>query len=70
MTSAPRALAIARLNAAGLPLPAVIITAEDVQNGKPAPDCYIAAAAALGVEIADCPVWEDAPAGIQATSEE
>lgn len=66
VTSAPRALAIARLNAAGLPLPAVLITAEDVAKGKPAPDCYLAAASTLGVPIADCLVWEDAPAGIQA----
>ena len=35
-------------------------------NGKPAPDCFIAAAKALGVEIHDCLVWEDAPAGIAA----
>jgi sugar-phosphatase len=66
VTSAPRRLAIARLDAVGLPLPEVLITAEDVEIGKPAPDCYIAAAQALGVEISDCLVWEDAPAGIQA----
>lgn len=66
VTSAPRRLAIARLNAVGLPVPEVLITAEDVEFGKPAPDCYIAAAKALGVDISDCLIWEDAPAGVQA----
>lgn len=66
VTSAPRRLALRRLEAAGLPLPPVLIGADDVANGKPAPDCFIAATAALDVEIADCLVWEDAPAGIAA----
>src|SRR3954470_20335236 len=35
--SAHRELALSRLNAAGLPIPAVLITAEDVTRGKPAP---------------------------------
>ena len=66
VTSAPRRLALRRLNAVGLPIPDVLITAEDVIIGKPAPDCYIAAAEALGVKISDCLIWEDAPAGIEA----
>ena len=33
---------------------------------KPAPDCFLAAAAALGVPPADCMVFEDAVGGIQA----
>lgn len=66
VTSAPRALATRRIEAAGLPSPPLLVTAEDIVNGKPAPDCYIAAAKALGVEIRDCLVWEDAPAGIAA----
>ncbi len=52
--------------AAGLPLPAVFITAEDVKTGKPAPDGYRLAAGRLGVAAQDCVVFEDAPAGIQA----
>ena len=35
VTSAGRALAVARLTAAGLPLPAVLVTADDVSPGKP-----------------------------------
>lgn len=56
----------ARLAAAGLPVPAVLIAAEDVTDGKPDPEGYLAAAAALGVSPAACLVVEDAPAGIGA----
>lgn len=66
VTSAPRALALLRLEAAGLPVPAVFVTAEDVTNGKPRPDCYQLAARMLGVAAEDCLVFEDAPAGIEA----
>lgn len=66
VTSAPLALAERRLAAAGLPTPHVMVTAEDVVNGKPAPDCFLAAATRLGVAASDCLVWEDAPAGIAA----
>ncbi|MDE1146269.1 MAG: HAD-IA family hydrolase [Azospirillaceae bacterium] len=66
VTSAPRELAVVRLTAAGLPIPEVFITAEDVTRGKPAPEGYERAAAALGFRPQDCLVWEDAPAGIAA----
>ena len=66
VTSAPRELAKVRLAAAGLPAPAVLVTAEDVERGKPAPDCFLLAAQRLGHPIADCLVFEDAPAGIAA----
>jgi len=66
VTSCTRPLALARLAAAGLPVPAVMITIEDVERGKPAPDPYLAAAAALNVDPATCLVIEDAPAGIAA----
>jgi mannitol-1-/sugar-/sorbitol-6-phosphatase len=66
VTSAPRRLAERRLAAAGLAPPPVLVTADDVAQGKPAPDCFLAAADALGVAPADCLVWEDAPAGIAA----
>lgn len=66
VTSAPRALALRRLEAAGLPTPPVLICAEDVSNGKPDPDCFLLAAQRLEVEIRDCLVFEDSPAGIKA----
>jgi sugar-phosphatase len=66
VTSAPRELARLRLEAAGLPFPHLMIAAEDIANGKPAPDCFLLAAEKLGVRIANCLVFEDAPAGIAA----
>ncbi|MER8483110.1 HAD-IA family hydrolase [Mesorhizobium sp. M1322] len=66
VTSAPRELALLRIAAAGIPLPAVLVAAEDVSRGKPAPDCFRLAAELLGVDAGDCLVFEDAPAGISA----
>lgn len=66
VTSAPVALARSRLAAAGIPLPDVIVTAEDVTKGKPAPDGYRLGAQRLGFDAADCLVFEDVPAGILA----
>jgi len=66
VTSSPRELAIRRLEAAGLPHPRVFVTAEDVEQGKPAPDCFLLAASRLGHPIESCLVFEDAPAGVQA----
>ncbi|MBV9653711.1 MAG: HAD-IA family hydrolase [Acetobacteraceae bacterium] len=65
VTSATLPLAKARLQAAGLPLPAMLITAEEVTRGKPAPDGYLLAAERLGCRAADLCVFEDAAAGIQ-----
>ena len=45
---------------------AVIVTADDVANPKPAPDAYLAGAAALGAEPRDCAVLEDSPTGLAA----
>ncbi|RWF93497.1 MAG: HAD family hydrolase, partial [Mesorhizobium sp.] len=44
VTSAPRELALLRMAAAGIPVPAIIVSAEDVTRGKPAPDCFLLAA--------------------------
>ncbi|WP_292254037.1 HAD-IA family hydrolase, partial [Mesorhizobium sp.] len=57
-TSAPRELALLRMQAAGIPVPAMMVTAEDVTHGKPAPDCFLLAAKHLGVEARDCLVFE------------
>jgi sugar-phosphatase len=66
VTSATRALATARLAAANLPAPQVIVCAEDVVEGKPAPDGYLKAAHQLGASPTSCVVIEDAPSGIEA----
>lgn len=66
VTSAPRLLAERRILAAGLPLPQIMVSAEDVEHGKPAPDCFLLAAKKLGVKPEECLVFEDAPAGIAA----
>lgn len=66
VTSAPRELALTRLKAAGLPIPLVLITAEDVDLGKPQPDGYLLAAKRLGVSCTDCLIFEDAQIGMAA----
>jgi sugar-phosphatase len=65
-TSGPRADAEGRIRQAGLPLPGVLICAEDVAHGKPSPDVYLMAAAGLAVAPEDCVVIEDAPPGVEA----
>jgi mannitol-1-/sugar-/sorbitol-6-phosphatase len=64
-TSGTHAIASTRLAFAGLPVPEVLISAEDVVAGKPDPEPYLFAAMMLGVKPARCVVIEDAPAGIQ-----
>ena len=66
VTSAPKALALRRLKAAGITPPAVLVTAEDVAIGKPNPACYVLGAQRLGVSVQDCLVFEDATVGIRA----
>ncbi|WP_421169570.1 HAD-IA family hydrolase [Aeromonas dhakensis] len=64
VTSASQRVARHRLRSAGLPLPALLVGAEDVEHGKPDPEPYLLAAERLGLAAADCLVFEDAPAGI------
>ena len=66
VTSATRPLTAARLAAVGIEPPAVMVTAEEVSNGKPDPEGYLTAARRLGVEPAEALVVEDAPPGIEA----
>lgn len=66
VTSCTDALAHARLRAAGLPAPDVLVTADQITHGKPDPEPFLLGAQRLGVEPADCVVLEDAPAGIAA----
>jgi sugar-phosphatase len=64
VTSGTRLLATARLNLARIPIPHVLVTAEDVVNGKPDPEPYRKGAERLGLSPSECIVIEDAPAGI------
>lgn len=64
VTSASQRVARHRLRSAGLPLPALLVGAEDVEHGKPDPEPYLLVAERLGLAAADCLVFEDAPAGI------
>ena len=66
VTSADLRLARVRMAAAGLPMPPVRVTAESVSASKPDPECFLKGAAELGVDPADCVVFEDSAAGITA----
>ena len=62
-TSANARLGRARLEGAGLPIPKHLVTGDDVERGKPAPDPYLLGASRLGFSASDCVVFEDAQAG-------
>lgn len=63
-TSADDRLARLRLEAARI-TPPVLITRDQLQRGKPAPDGYLRAASLLGIEPPDCIVVEDTSVGIE-----
>jgi HAD superfamily hydrolase (TIGR01509 family) len=65
VTSADRRLAGLRLAAAGIE-PPLLVTVEDTARGKPHPDGYLKAAAALGADPVGCLVVEDSEPGIAA----
>ncbi|SEF67377.1 sugar-phosphatase [Actinacidiphila yanglinensis] len=66
VTSAGRDLTAARMGAAGLPMPPVVVCADDVSAGKPHPEGYLTAAARLGTAAGRTLVFEDAEAGLLA----
>jgi len=66
VTSGTRYLATARLKLGNLPIPSVLVSADDVSKGKPDPEPYLTGARLLGVNPTECLVIEDAPAGIRA----
>jgi mannitol-1-/sugar-/sorbitol-6-phosphatase len=66
VTSGVHPVAEFRIRLTGLPMPAVMVCADDISRGKPDPEGYLTAAARLGIAAADCVVIEDAPAGIEA----
>jgi mannitol-1-/sugar-/sorbitol-6-phosphatase len=65
-TSCTIPLARARIAAARLVPPSVLVTVDDVQRGKPAPDPFLEAARRLGADPTRCLVVEDAPKGLEA----
>lgn len=65
-TSGTKSTALTRLNFAGIPIPKILITAEDVDTGKPDPQVYILASKRLRIAPSKCIVIEDTPAGIEA----
>jgi sugar-phosphatase len=69
VTSATRALAEVRLRAAGLPVPQHLVTASDLERGKPFPDPYLKGAEILGIAPSDCIVAEDAASGVRSGKE-
>jgi sugar-phosphatase len=66
VTSGTRSLATSRLRHTGLPIPQVLVAAEDIEKGKPDPECYLKVTQLLGASAELCVVIEDTPAGIQA----
>jgi sugar-phosphatase len=64
VTSGTRAIATARMRHTGLPVPRVVVSADDVENGKPHPEAYLKGAEILGVSPEACVVVEDAPSGV------
>jgi sugar-phosphatase len=66
VTSALRDPALRRLDLVGFPAPAVMVGADDVTDGKPSPEGYLAAARTLGVDPSECLVFEDTEAGLDA----
>lgn len=65
-TSCTQGLARARIGASGLPVPAVVVTADQTPLGKPNPDPFLLAAQRLGADPRRCLVVEDATSGVQA----
>ena len=65
VTSGSTELATARLRGAGLEPPAVLVTANSIERGKPDPEPFLLGAEQLGVEPSRCLALEDAPSGIE-----
>jgi sugar-phosphatase len=66
VTSSTQRLLLARLGAAGLPVPERIVSGDDVERGKPDPEPYRRGAELLGFRPEECVVVEDAPSGVRA----
>ncbi|WP_373235868.1 HAD-IA family hydrolase [Cohaesibacter celericrescens] len=66
VTSGTQPIARPRIKAAGIPMPDVLVTANEIKKGKPDPEPYLLGAAQIKIDPQKCIVFEDAPAGITA----
>lgn len=66
VTSGTRVIASFRLNLVDIPIPEVMVCADEISHGKPHPEGYLTAASQLGFPPRDCVVIEDTPPGIDA----
>ena len=66
VTSSAYRVATARLAHTGFPKPGALVTADDVERGKPHPEPWLRAASALGYAPHRCLVFEDANSGVAA----
>lgn len=66
VTSGTLPVAKARIQAAGIRQPDILITPEQISRGKPHPEPYLLGAEKLQLDVKRCIVFEDVPAGIHA----
>ena len=66
VTSCGARLARSLITNAGLPVPEVIVSDDEVRRSKPAPDPYLVAARRFGLEPSACLVIEDSVQGVEA----
>lgn len=65
VTSGAKRVSQSSMINAGLPIPDVLIAAEDVTCGKPSPEPYLKAAKQLNLLPEECLIFEDSPSGIE-----
>ena len=66
VTSGTRTIAEFRLKHVGIPIPPVMVCADEISHGKPHPEGYLTAAEGLAIPASNCIVIEDTPPGIEA----
>ncbi len=69
VTMSTRELALAKLAETGLPVPDVLVTADDVKKGKPHPEAYLLGAQRMRLDPEHCLVFEDAAAGVKSAQQ-
>jgi len=66
VTSGSSLLASSRLKKVGLPIPDVLVSADEVERGKPDPQGYLLAAKMRAVPAQECVAFEDSSIGLSA----